>query len=159
MSKPVIAITMGDPGGVGPEICLHALNHAETLEHCTPVVFGDAAVLKQCANRLGRGCEASIIADDGLTAAKCISEPSIFDIDALDATAFEPGHVDANTGAASFAYINRAIDAALAEHVAAVTTAPINKEAWATAGIKYPGHTEIFADRAGSDRWCRKSVV
>lgn len=154
MSKPVIAITMGDPGGVGPEICLHALSHAETLEHCTPVVFGDAAVLKQCADRLGRGCEASIIADDELTAAKCISEPSIFDIDALDATAFKPGHVDANTGAASFAYINRAIDAALTGQVAAVTTAPINKEALAKANIKYPGHTEIFAERAGSDRWC-----
>ena len=68
--------------------------------------------------------------------------------------ALEPGTVTADTGAASFAYINRAIDAALAGHVAAVTTAPINKEALAKAGIKFPGHTEIFADRAGSDRWC-----
>jgi 4-hydroxythreonine-4-phosphate dehydrogenase len=67
---------------------------------------------------------------------------------------FTPGAINARAGAAAFACINAAIDAALAGTVAAVTTAPINKEALALAGFKYPGHTEIFAERAGSKRWC-----
>lgn len=154
MIKPVIAVTMGDPAGVGPEICLQALNHAETCEICTPVVFGDATVLKQCAETLGLKCDAPVLAGDDLSAVATTKGPAIFDVPALERTAFKPGRIDANTGAAAFAYINRAIDAALAKHAAAVTTSPINKEALAMAGIKYPGHTEIFAERAGSDRWC-----
>jgi 4-hydroxythreonine-4-phosphate dehydrogenase len=154
MKKPVIAITMGDPAGVGPEICLQALNHAPTCEICTPVVFGDAAVLKQCAEKLGFKGDFRILDSADLTDVARADEPSIVNVIGLAHSDFQPGRVDANTGAAAFAYINRAIDAALAEHVAAVTTAPINKEALAKAGISYPGHTEIFADRAGSDRWC-----
>ncbi len=154
MNKPVIAITMGDPAGVGPEICLRALNHAPTQEICTPVVFGDATVLKQCAKKLGLHAGFPILDGDDLADVARAEVPSIMDVTGLDHVRFQPGHVDANTGAAAFAYINRAIDAALGEHVAAVTTAPINKEALAMAGIAYPGHTEMFADRAGSDRWC-----
>jgi 4-hydroxythreonine-4-phosphate dehydrogenase len=76
------------------------------------------------------------------------------DLKAIRMTDFQPGTIDARTGAASFKYVNAAIDAALAGQVAAVTTAPISKEALALAGFKYPGHTEIFAERAGSKRWC-----
>jgi small subunit ribosomal protein S20 len=53
MSKPIIAITMGDPAGVGPEVCLRALNNPEIASLCTPALFGDATVLKRCAEKLG----------------------------------------------------------------------------------------------------------
>lgn len=154
MPKPIIAVTMGDPAGVGPEVCLRALNDVGVRGHCVPLVFGDSAVLKRCGDQLGLKAVFPIIDDGDHTAIGSANSPSIVHVPALNLAALEPGTVTADTGAASFAYINRAIDAALAGQVAAVTTAPINKEALAKAGIKYPGHTEIFANRAGSDRWC-----
>jgi 4-hydroxythreonine-4-phosphate dehydrogenase len=154
MSKPIIALTMGDPAGVGPEVCLQALNNEATTNRCVPVVFGDATVLQQCAEKVGSNADFAVANFKDASEITQLNTPTIVNVAGLDQTAFKPGRIDANTGAASFAYINRAIDAALAGQVAAVTTAPINKEALAQAGIKYPGHTEIFADRAGSDRWC-----
>lgn len=154
MSKPIIAITMGDPAGVGPEVCLHALNHAATNELCAPVVFGDSRVLRQCAELLSFDVSFPVIEWNDAVDLSSLNGPTVVDVFQLDHDAFKPGQVDANTGAASFAYIARAIDAALALQVAAVTTAPINKEALALAGIRFPGHTEIFASRANSERWC-----
>jgi 4-hydroxythreonine-4-phosphate dehydrogenase len=72
----------------------------------------------------------------------------------LDLETFQPANVNAQTGQASYEYIQRAIDAALDGSVAAVTTAPINKKALHMASIPFPGHTEMFAARAGSTRWC-----
>jgi 4-hydroxythreonine-4-phosphate dehydrogenase len=73
---------------------------------------------------------------------------------AIDAAQVEPGQFDAATGRASYHYIDRAIDAATDGRVAAVVTAPINKEALRAAGIDLPGHTEIFAQRTSATRWC-----
>jgi 4-hydroxythreonine-4-phosphate dehydrogenase len=80
--------------------------------------------------------------------------PTIVDWQAVDSAAVRPGVVSAATGRAGFTYVDRAIDAALAGQVAAVSTAPLNKEAMHAAGIKYPGHTEIFADRTQAARSC-----
>jgi 4-hydroxythreonine-4-phosphate dehydrogenase len=154
MKKPIIAITMGDPAGVGPEICLQALGNADVLDQCIPVVFGDAEILDRCAKHLDIASPTKVISDKDLNQIALLEEPCVIDVSALNRAQFNPGQVDANTGGASYAYINRAIDAALQNQVAAVTTAPINKEALSLAQIKYPGHTEIFADRAGSNRWC-----
>ncbi|MBT5709246.1 MAG: 4-hydroxythreonine-4-phosphate dehydrogenase PdxA [Verrucomicrobia bacterium] len=145
---------MGDPAGVGPEICLQALGNDDVLDQCIPVVFGDSEVLNRCAKHLDIAEPTKVISDKDLNQIALNKEPCVIDVHALNKAQFNPGQVDANTGGASYAYINRAIDAALQNQVAAVTTAPINKEALSLAQIKYPGHTEIFADRAGSDRWC-----
>lgn len=145
---------MGDPAGVGPEICLQALGNADVLDQCIPVVFGDAEILDRCAKHLDIASPTKVISDKDLNQIALLEEPCVIDVSALNRAQFNPGQVDANTGGASYAYINRAIDAALQNQVAAVTTAPINKEALSLAQIKYPGHTEIFADRAGSNRWC-----
>jgi len=145
---------MGDPAGVGPEICLQALGNADVLDQCIPVVFGDSEILNRCAKHLDIASPKKVISDKDLNQIALLEEPCVIDVSALNRAQFNPGQVDANTGGASYAYINRAIDAALQNQVAAVTTAPINKEALSLAQIKYPGHTEIFADRAGSDRWC-----
>lgn len=154
MKKPIIAITMGDPAGVGPEICLQALGNAEILGQCTPVVFGDKDVLNQCAKHLNVAAPTHVLSDADLSVLATVEEPSVVHVNALESSQFKPGQIDANTGGASYAYINRAIDAALGGQVSAVTTAPINKEALSLAQIKFPGHTEIFAHRAGSKRWC-----
>lgn len=155
MARPRIAITMGDPAGVGPEVCLHALRDAGVGATCVPVVFGDAQILERVAEITSLELSADIIAlDEWNERYSTIERPAIVDLRALAKTDVEPGRVDGATGRASFEYISAAITAAQAEQVAAVSTAPINKKALSQAGIDYPGHTEIFADRAQADRWC-----
>ena len=151
---PVLAITMGDPAGIGPEICLDALQNRDVAQACHPVVFGDAAILRQCAVQLGLSCEVPVLEPGRLDQVAKVKGPCILDLKSLDPGGFEPGQVSAATGRASYNYINSAIDAALAGHVAAVTTAPINKEALHAADIQYPGHTEIFASRTDTQRCC-----
>jgi 4-hydroxythreonine-4-phosphate dehydrogenase len=151
MNKPTIAITMGDPAGVGPEICIRALESPAIRDLCVPIVFGDVEILQDCADRIGLSPAFDVIEETAIAEKEAAA---VIHVPGLSREAFQPGHVDANTGGASFAYIDEAIDSTLAGLTAAVTTAPISKEALAKAGIPYPGHTEIFANRAGSDRWC-----
>jgi 4-hydroxythreonine-4-phosphate dehydrogenase len=155
---PKIAITMGDPAGVGPELCLRLLADAEVAKVCTPIVFGDRVAL--CA--VAAACDLPL--PTNVFSAKPVAQfqasdrwanvPSVVDLGLIQPDQIAAGKISQHTGAASYAYINAAIDAALAGTVDAVTTGPIHKEAWQSAGIRFPGHTELFADRAGTDRFC-----
>lgn len=149
MSLPKIAVTMGDPAGVGPEVCLHLLQNTEIAQLCTPVVFGDAAVLTQAAVQCRLAKPDKVVAGLGEADA-----PSVFDIGAIGLRDFETGTANAATGRAGYIYVENAIDAALGGQVAAVTTAPLNKEALRAAGISFPGHTEIFAAKTHAQRSC-----
>ncbi|MBE7493586.1 MAG: 4-hydroxythreonine-4-phosphate dehydrogenase PdxA [Verrucomicrobiaceae bacterium] len=155
MSKPLIAVTMGDPAGVGPEVCLKLLANEEVTALATPVVFGDARLLSRCARQTSLPAPKRIISEIEW-AEKCgsIDEPCVLDVFGFDANGFEPGKVSAKTGAAGFRYVEKSIEAALAKQVAAVATAPLNKEALHAAGIFYPGHTEIFAEKMAAERSC-----
>ena len=146
---PRIAVTMGDPAGIGPEICLHLLNDPSLAGVCTPLVFGDAAVLRRVADKLGVEFRTPVV--DALLAA---TGPAVFDLRYIDAAAVVPGRVDARCGNAAFRYVLAAIDAGLVGNVDAVATGPLNKEAMHLAGHKYPGHTEIFAERMKAARSC-----
>jgi len=155
MTKPLIAITMGDPAGIGPEICLRLLNNETISRECRPIVFGDTEVLKRVAQAIGAPFKHPVLeVGDFHNQYDSLTQPVVVNLNAVDVTVFRPCVVNAQTGQASFAYINAAIDAALANKVDAVTTAPINKKALNQAGVPFPGHTEIFAHRAGSKRWC-----
>lgn len=151
MNRPRIALTMGDPAGVGPEVCLHALASEEIAEVCTPIVFGDAATLTLCAERTGLPAPSRVISPSELDA---VDVPAALDLKALTTADFVPGTISAATGRAAYTYVERAIDAALAGQVAAVSTGPLNKEAMSLAGIRFPGHTEIFASRTNAARSC-----
>lgn len=155
MPKPLIAVTMGDPAGVGPEICLQLLANNAVREFATPVVFGDARLIARCARQTGIAAPKRIISEIEWTE-KCgaIDEPAVLDIFGFDAADFTPGIVSAKTGAAGYRYVEKSIEAALAGQVAAVATAPLNKEALHAAGITYPGHTEMFAEKMGATRSC-----
>ena len=153
--RPRIALTMGDPAGVGPEICLRALAEASLLESCIPFVFGDAEVLHRCAEQIGLPTPKLVLGIREWTDQHpSLTRPAVLDLKRIDPSQFEVGVTTAATGQASFDYIQAAIDAALAGQVAGVTTGPINKEAIHAAGIDFPGHTEMFADRTRSTRWC-----
>ena len=83
-----------------------------------------------------------------------IQNCAVLDIDCISVPSITPGQVSAACGNAAFRYVIAAIEAGLAGEVAAVSTAPLNKEAMQAAGHKYPGHTEIFAERMSAARSC-----
>ncbi|MDH0863331.1 4-hydroxythreonine-4-phosphate dehydrogenase PdxA [Mitsuaria sp. GD03876] len=148
---PPLAITMGDPLGVGPEIVVRLAMASEPAPMRWFAV-GDEGCLARAARMLGLPLTLRAIAAVGELPAEAPRAGELFVMQAdgpfpADAT---PGRVDARAGAASHANVQRAIDLALAGEVAGIVTAPINKEALRAAGVPFPGHTEILADRAGT---------
>ena len=151
---PRIAVTMGDPAGVGPEICLRLLTDKSVSNFCHPIVFGDAKVLEAAAKKCGLPGPKTTVETGNTADCLQVNSPAVFHLADSHASSVVPGVVSKDTGKCSYDFIQSAIDAALAQHVDAVATGPINKEAWQMAGIKYPGHTELFAERAQTDRFC-----
>ncbi|HYH66144.1 MAG TPA: 4-hydroxythreonine-4-phosphate dehydrogenase PdxA [Urbifossiella sp.] len=139
MTLPRIAVTMGDPAGVGPELCLRLLRDGQVRTRCTPVVYGGFPVLCRVARHLGWPAP---------------SPGDVHDIWSLEADGIEPGRVSAACGAAAYRYFTTAIDDALGGGIDAVVTAPLNKESLHAAGLRYPGHTEILAERTDAARSC-----
>jgi len=150
--RPVIAITMGDPAGVGPEIIAKALLESEVFRICRPVVIGDTGVIRDIL----KGCRLSgeIREIDEISQ---ISGPppgkgkiEILNMNNVDRTNLKLGVPSKVCGSAAIDYIRKAGALALAKKIDAITTAPINKEVINAAGFQYPGHTEMFADIAGA---------
>lgn len=155
MSLPIIAVTMGDPAGVGPEVCLQLLENPEVREFAIPVIFGDAEILRACSAKSGWLSPRRVIAEEDWEGERAsLSEPAVLDLKGFDDTDFVPGMPTAHTGAAAFRYISASIQHALSGSVAAVATAPLNKEALHASGVLYPGHTEIFTEMSGAARSC-----
>ena len=147
MAQPsLLAITMGDASGIGPEIVARTM--AEGGERA--VVYGSLAVMTDAVRRLGLGLEVRAITDPRLAETR----PGTLEV--IEVTQITvpppPGEISAVSGRASFDAIVAAIAAAKAGTVSGLVTAPINKAAMSRAGIKYPGHTEILAEFGGAAR-------
>lgn len=142
---------MGDPAGVGPEICLDLLANSQVMEFCTPVVIGDVSVLEDCAAATGKTPPPASIGDEELAG---LVRPAVFDPQCFDRDGFQPGTISASTGKAAYDFILSSIRLAKAGLVDGVSTAPINKEALNLAGVKEPGHTEIFANETATEKFC-----
>jgi len=142
---------MGDPAGVGPEICLDLLNDPEISGTCQPVIFGDLTILQACARQTGKVFNTHALQLEEITDS---SQSGIIDLGILEANELNPGIADARTGRATYGYVTSAIDACLAGKVDAVVTCPANKEAMQAAGVTHPGHTEIFAERTKTENFC-----
>ena len=151
MPKPRIAVTMGDPAGIGPEICLDLLSDSSIADLCTPIVFGDANILRLCAQKTDKPSDFKEIISDNLASA---SDPCVLNHGLIHQRLLKPGVVSAKTGQAAYGYVTAALDACLSKSVHAVTTCPANKEALQAAGIAHHGHTEIFAHRTQSKKFC-----
>ncbi len=151
MSKPRIAITMGDPAGIGPEICLDLLNDPDISDLCSPIVFGDSSVLRSCAEKTNKSFDCIEISENQI---EDTSKIGIFDLGMMNLDELNPGTADANTGRATYGYITSAIDACLRNKVDAVVTCPANKEALQAAGVSQSGHTEIFAELTNTEKFC-----
>jgi len=152
-TKPRIAVTMGDPSGA--ELCLRLLANDELAAQCTPIIFGDATILSRVADATGLAAPKRILGrSDWPALSPVITAPTVLDLRPPGTNKITPGQVSTEAGRAAWTFITEAIDAALDGLVDAITTAPINKEALAKAGIPFPGHTEILADRTGTERYC-----
>lgn len=142
--KPILAITMGDPAGIGPEITVRALSRKETYDKCRPIVTGDAAVMREAVKLLG--LDLKVKAVDNVKDAKFeLGTIDVYDLKCVDMSTFRFGEVQPQCGNAAFVSIRKAIDLALANEVDGTVTAPLNKEALNLAGHHYDGHTEIYA--------------
>ena len=127
--RPLLAITMGDPAGVGPEVTVKALMDGELTSLCRPLVIGDARVLGKAAEAVGAS----------------LDKIDILDLGNVDPSDWAWGKLSAGSGKAALEYIYRAMELADSGEAAGIVTAPINKEACALAGSKELGHMELFA--------------
>jgi 4-hydroxythreonine-4-phosphate dehydrogenase len=146
--RPRIAITMGDPAGVGPEVVMKALAHEEVYAQCRPLVIGDARRLVQAGKIAGARLAVQRVSwpEQARFAHGMVD---CVDLDLVpDDTPF--GRVSAACGEAAYRYIERAVELVRAGRVEAICTAPINKEALNAAGHRYPGHTELLAELTGT---------
>jgi len=152
--QPVIGLTMGNPAGIGPELCLRALGEPSVLAQGVPLVFGDSGILERVAAAAGLRFRGRVVSLADWEASGMVKEPTIVDCAALRAEAVRPGVISAACGKAAFTCIERAIRAAQVGHIAGVVTAPLHKESLSLAGVPYPGHTEIFTALTGARRSC-----
>jgi len=147
-ARPVIAITMGDASGIGPEIIMKALARPDVAALCRPLVVGDAARLRQAGTLVGSPLrvEARKRAGDA-----CYTAGTAECIDLGLIPADHPyGRVSPVSGEAAYRYIERATRLVEAGEADAICTAPLSKEALHAAGHKYPGHTELLAHLTGT---------
>ena len=150
--EPVIAITMGDPAGIGPEIILKSFAGKE-IEKTNPVVIGDISVLEAARDKLGLK---NMVLEEVTSVDSLSKKPSrinVRDMKLLKMTDFIPGKLSRRAGDAAFKYIVESIRLANEGKIAAVVTAPINKEAISMAGHSFAGHTEIFAQYTGTKNY------
>jgi 4-hydroxythreonine-4-phosphate dehydrogenase len=135
--RPLVAVTMGDPAGIGPEICARALADASVRAQARCAVYGDARAMLKAAALVGVDP-----ADWG--------DARIVDLANADPASFAPGEVSAACGRAAWQYVEAAARSALAGEAGAVVTAPINKESISAAGVPYIGHTEMLGAITGA---------
>jgi 4-phospho-D-threonate 3-dehydrogenase / 4-phospho-D-erythronate 3-dehydrogenase len=134
--RPRIAITMGDPHGIGPELALSALGNERIRAICRPLVIGDTAVLRRAAQALD-------------LPATAVEEDAIVQVGGYDATQHAWGSISAAAGRLAADAIERAVALALTRDVDAIVTGPLHKEALHRAGVPHPGHTEMLAALTG----------
>ncbi len=165
--KPIVAVTTGDPLGIGPEICLKAAASPRVLEICRPLLVGDREHLLRTARRLPGGVGAdpgswpevtrSGFSEWGTKQGDAVAVegwpegPALHDLPSVDESPPPPGPSAAG-GRAAVMYVKQAVALARSGVAAAVATAPLSKAAMRLAGHDYPGHTELLADLCGIER-------
>ncbi len=148
--RPYLALTMGDPAGIGPEVIVKALARPEVLRLCRPLVIGSREVLERTVRSLRLPLLVREVMAHETPLGRRGEMPTLDPLEKpLDR--FKIGAVSRQTGAASVAFIKMAVTLAESHCVDAIVTGPINKEAINKAGHNYPGHTELLADLTHSE--------
>ncbi len=147
--RPLLALTMGDPVGVGPEILVLTLKDPAIYQACRPVIIGDLPALERAVRHLAPDLRINVINQPGVGS----FEPGTLDLLALSHLAPDDLRYGCPTpagGAVMVSYVLRAVDLAMAEKVAGMVTGPISKVAMNLSGYSYPGHTELLAAKTGA---------
>ncbi len=147
--RPVTAITMGDPAGIGPEIVVGTMLDPSIIECCKPFVIGDAVILQRAADVLGKKIQIHKISDPD-EALYEFGTIDILETGEYDTDSIVWGEVQALAGQMSYDWIMKSIELGLAGKVDAVSTSPINKQSIKLIGVKEPGHTEIYQNATKS---------
>ncbi|MBA3472651.1 MAG: 4-hydroxythreonine-4-phosphate dehydrogenase PdxA, partial [Rubrobacter sp.] len=144
MKDQPVAVTLGDPAGIGPEIIARTFAEEDFYDENRAFVVGDAGILRRAVDLMGLPLGVNEVEKPE----EALFEP--YSVDVLPVGELPEnlpfGELDARAGAAAFEYVRRATELALEGSVGAIATAPLNKEAMHMGGYKYPGHTEILAE-------------
>ena len=141
---PILAITTGDPSGIGPEIVAKSFLHTEIYAVCRPLLTGDSAVVRHIIAHLGLDLRVNPIqrVEEARFEQGTID---VYDIPCMDMSLFQFGEEQAQCGHAAFLSVKAAIDLAMRNEVDGTVTAPLNKSALHKGGHLFDGHTEIYA--------------
>ncbi|MEO8017744.1 MAG: 4-hydroxythreonine-4-phosphate dehydrogenase PdxA [Pseudomonadota bacterium] len=148
MSLPIVAITMGDAAGIGPEIIMKALASPDVRAFCNPLVIGDGERLRVAGTLVRSNLRVESL-DDPAEASYGHGNVECIDLNLIPAD-LPFGKTSAIAGEAAFRYVERAVRIVERGAAQAICTAPLSKEALQAAGHKYPGHTELLAALTGT---------
>lgn len=148
-TREIIAIPMGDAAGIGPEITVKSLAKKEIYDLCKPLVVGDANIIRKAIEVTNTNLNVNVVGSPSEGNYE-FGTIDMIDLANIDMDSFEPGQVSANCGQASFEFIKRSVEMAMADEVKALATTPINKESLKAAKVPYIGHTEMLEDLGGS---------
>jgi 4-hydroxythreonine-4-phosphate dehydrogenase len=147
MDRPRLLITLGDVAGIGPEIV--ARSWPELIKLGAPTVVGDPVWVERGLKLIGSPACVQIVRYPNESLPTTDVVPCLKS-SAQDLSGVEPGRVSAAAGQAAYDFLCAAIDLTMADQADAVVTAPLHKEGLRAAGLRYPGHTEILAERTGT---------
>ncbi|MDA3881210.1 MAG: 4-hydroxythreonine-4-phosphate dehydrogenase PdxA [Prolixibacteraceae bacterium] len=150
--KPILAITMGDPSGIGPEISAKAFANTQLYDQSRPLLIGNANVIKNAINMCGLSLDVNIVnhVEEAKFQAGVIDMLTIPIANSEDITY---GEINARSGDLAFKCVRKAIELAMEGKVDGTVTGPINKASIHAAGHKFSGHTEIYAHYTGTDNY------
>jgi 4-hydroxythreonine-4-phosphate dehydrogenase len=150
MTKPLVAITMGDPAGIGPETIAGAWGDAALFDYCRPLAVGHPEVIRRAVRLVGGDAQIVEI-DSPETSNSSPQRICCLKSGSDDAVQVSPGAIDARGGQAAYDALVATASLALDGRIDALTTAPLHKAALWKAGHHYPGHTELLAELCGVD--------
>ena len=149
VQKPAIAITMGDPCGIGPEVVVKALADPRVYASCRPLVIGNTFAMRQAVQATGLPLDINETGDP-VAAGRNPAVVDVVDIHNLNPEDITVGQISVPCGKAAMEWVTKAGELALAGIVDAIATAPLNKEAASLAGFQSIGHTELLQELAGA---------
>jgi 4-hydroxythreonine-4-phosphate dehydrogenase len=150
MQRPLIAITMGDPTGIGPEIIARALANPDIVDICRPLVLGDQAAMERAIAITGERLKLLMVKEEAFEEDPAKGVIRFFPLSRLELNEMEFGKPGTAAGDAMYSYVAMAAQLCLSGQADAMATGPISKEALNRAGHHYPGHTELLAEITGA---------
>lgn len=150
MAKPLIAVTMGDPAGIGPEIVARTIDDKEIFNIARCIVIGDRKIMEKAIQIVGADLKIHVT-DNPAEGDYSEGVLNLIDLDNINMDQFEYGKVSAMCGQAAYDYIAKSIEITMSGQADAVATTPINKESLHAAEVPFIGHTEIFGSLTGTE--------